>query len=101
MPLLDGKRRHSFSIDWSLYFQCAFETELASVSVTAKQLESQPTTGSDWTVFHASLRLLQAIGKTRSIFLYSKCLDVFRGNDFVASRTPPFVNFWRPTWGAL
>ncbi|XP_043223970.1 conserved oligomeric Golgi complex subunit 7-like [Amphibalanus amphitrite] len=43
-------------------FQCAFETELANVNATAKQLESQPSAGSDWTVFHASLRLLQAIG---------------------------------------
>ena len=47
------------------HLQCAFETELASVSMTAKQLESQPVAGSDWTVFHASLRLLQAIGNSK------------------------------------
>ncbi|XP_037073174.1 conserved oligomeric Golgi complex subunit 7-like [Pollicipes pollicipes] len=43
-------------------FKCAFETYLSSVSAAARQLGAQPASGSDWTVFHASVRLLQAIG---------------------------------------
>ena len=61
------------------YPQCAFETELASVNMTAKQLETQPTAGSDWTVFHASLRLLQAIGKNQQIACIHQWLDIVTG----------------------
>lgn len=46
-------------------FQRAYETELGGVSVAARQLEAQPAAAADWLVFHASLRLLQAIGGCR------------------------------------
>ena len=73
-----------------LCFQCAFETELASVSTTAKQLESQPVTGSDWTVFHASLRLLQAIGNSQPIQLALKPTYFFHK----ASRSFSETHIW-------